>query len=145
MRQLRLPFTSSAPSSPFCASSDCGSRQRTPGSTWPEQWAGSLFISPYNYDYDLSILGLAIAYVLPELLARTRSWEIVLLGGLTWLTTGWGILVYSFVMAGGKTDPSGIGNDTVYWSFPTIGLTLLVMTAAAILQREPLRATLPEH
>jgi hypothetical protein len=97
---------------------------------------GSLFISPYNYDYDLSILGLAIAFVLPDLLARTRSWEIALLCGLTWLTTGWGILVYSIVISGGRTDPSGIGNDTVYWSFPAIGLTILVIAAAWILRRD---------
>lgn len=96
---------------------------------------GSLFISPYNYDYDLSILGLAIALVLPDLLARTRSWEMVLLCGLTWLTTGWGILVYSIVLLGGRTDPAGIGNDTVYWSFPAIGLTILVVAAARILRR----------
>ncbi len=97
---------------------------------------GSLFISPYNYDYDLSILGLAIALALPDLLARTRSWEIVLLCGLTWLTTGWGILVYSIVMVGGRPDPAGIGNDTVYWSFPAIGLTILVIAAIRILRRD---------
>ena len=95
----------------------------------------SLFISPYNYDYDLSILGLAIALVLPDLLARARSWEIVLLCGLTWLTTGWGIVIYSIAMAGGRTDPAGIGNDTMYWSFPAIGLTILVIAAARILDR----------
>lgn len=97
---------------------------------------GSLFISPYNYDYDLSILGLAIAYVLPDLLARTKSWETVLLCGLTWLTTGWGILIYSIVMAGGKTG-------TVYWSLPAISLTLLVIAAGWILRRKPLSPTLP--
>ena len=102
--------------------------------------AGSLFISPYSYDYDLAILGLAIAYVLPGLLARTRAWEGVLLGALTWLTTGWGILIYSIVLSGGRTDPSGIGNDTVYWSFPAIGLIVLVIAAAAILRRQPLAA-----
>jgi len=101
---------------------------------------GSLFISPYNYDYDLALLGLAIAYVLPDLLARARAWENVLLCGLTWLTTGWGILIYSIVIAGGRADPSGIGNDTVYWSFPAIGLILLVIAAARILQRHPLGA-----
>ncbi|WP_296379465.1 glycosyltransferase family 87 protein [Reyranella sp.] len=101
---------------------------------------GSLFISPYNYDYDLAILGLAIAYVLPDLLARTRTWESVLLCGLTWLTTGWGILIYSIVLSGGRTDPSGIGNDTVYWSLPAIGLIVLVIAAAAILRRKPLAA-----
>jgi hypothetical protein len=79
---------------------------------------GSLFISPYNYDYDLAILGLAIACVLPDLLARTRQWESVLLCGLTWLTTGWGLLVYAIALAGRRADPSGIGNDTVYWSLP---------------------------
>ncbi|HEY4165339.1 MAG TPA: hypothetical protein VGM96_01135, partial [Reyranella sp.] len=80
-------------------------------------------------------LGLAIALVLPDLLARTRSWEIALLCGLTWLTTGWGILIYSIAMAGGRTDPAGIGNDTVYWSFPAIGLTILVIAATRILRR----------
>jgi hypothetical protein len=94
---------------------------------------GSLFISPYNYDYDLSILGLAIALVLPDLLVQARSWEIALLCGLTWLTTGWGILVYAIVIAGGRADPSGMGNDTVYWSFPAIGLTILAIAAARIL------------
>jgi hypothetical protein len=101
---------------------------------------GSLFISPYNYDYDLAILGLAIAYVLPDLLARARAWETVLLCGLTWLITGWGILIYSIVMSGGRTDPSGIGNDTVYWSLPAIGLILLTIAAAGILRRAPLPA-----
>lgn len=101
---------------------------------------GSLFISPYNYDYDLAILGLAIAYVLPALLARARLWESVLLCGLTWLTTGWGIVIYSIVVSGGRTDPSGIGNDTVYWSLPAIGLTLLVIASASILRRQPLPA-----
>jgi hypothetical protein len=101
---------------------------------------GSLFISPYNYDYDLAILGLAIAYVLPDLLARARAWESVLLCGLTWLTTGWGILIYSIVLSGGRADPSGTGNDTVYWSLPAIGLILLTIAAAGILRREPLPA-----
>lgn len=101
---------------------------------------GSLFISPYNYDYDLAILGLAIAYVLPDLLARAKQWESFLLCSLTWLTTGWGILIYLIVMSGGRTDPSGIGNDTVYWSFPAVGLTLLAVAAAWILRRPPLPA-----
>ena len=101
---------------------------------------GSLFISPYNYDYDLAILGLAIAYVLPGLLARARAWESVLLCGLVWLTTGWGILVYAIALSGGRRDPSGIGNDTVYWSVSAIGLIVLVIAAAAILRRKPLAA-----
>ena len=106
---------------------------------------GSLFISPYGYDYDLSLLGLAIAYVLSDLLARTRTWEIALLCGLTWLTTGWGLLIYLIVIVGGKTAPSGIGNDTVYWSFPAIGLTGLAIAVAWILRRKPLSATLPDR
>lgn len=97
---------------------------------------GSLFISPYSYDYDLAILGLAIAWVLPELLARARPWESVLLCGLVWLTTGWGLVIYPIALSGGRTDPSGLGNDTVYWSFAAIGLVLLTLAAAAILRRE---------
>lgn len=51
----------------------------------------SLFISPYNYDYDLTILGLAIAFVLPELAERTRPGEQTALFVLTWIATGYGL------------------------------------------------------
>ena len=47
---------------------------------------------------------------------------------------------FSIAMAGGRTDPTGIGNDTVYWSFPAIGLIVLVIAAATILRRKPLAA-----
>lgn len=53
--------------------------------------AASLFISPYNYDYDLCILGIGIAFILPDLLARTRPLEQLGLLALSWIGTGYGL------------------------------------------------------
>ncbi len=53
--------------------------------------ASSMFVSPYNYDYDLAILGLAAAFLLPDLIERARRWELQGLLALSWLVTGYGI------------------------------------------------------
>jgi len=53
----------------------------------------SLFISPYNYDYDLPILGLAIAFVFPLLLEKARRPEWAGLLALSWTATGFGLVV----------------------------------------------------
>lgn len=52
----------------------------------------SLFVSPYNYDYDLAILGIALAFVLPELAARASGTALAGLVALAWATGGYGIL-----------------------------------------------------
>ncbi|MBB4860896.1 hypothetical protein HNO88_004242 [Novosphingobium chloroacetimidivorans] len=51
----------------------------------------SLFVSPYGYDYDLTILGVALAFVMPDLLNRGRPSEIAGLLLLTWFVCGFGI------------------------------------------------------
>ena len=52
----------------------------------------TLFISPYGYDYDLTIFGLAVAFVLPDLLQRTRPLEQIGMVALVWLGTGYGLV-----------------------------------------------------
>lgn len=51
----------------------------------------SLFVSPYGYDYDLTILGVALAFLMPDLLARGSGRQILLLLALTWFVCGFGL------------------------------------------------------
>ena len=51
----------------------------------------SLFVSPYSYDYDLTILGLAAALLMPHLLERAGQLRLVGMTALCWLATGWGL------------------------------------------------------
>lgn len=53
--------------------------------------AASLFVSPYSYDYDMAILGIALAFVLPYLLDRCSVGEMAGLLALSWLACGYGI------------------------------------------------------
>lgn len=50
------------------------------------------FLSPYVYDYDLPLAGLALAMILPQLLTRARGGQLLWLGLWCWLAGGWGLL-----------------------------------------------------
>lgn len=50
-----------------------------------------LFISPYAYDYDMTLAGVALALVAPRLVAQWRSWEMLALLGIAWVAMGWGL------------------------------------------------------
>lgn len=52
--------------------------------------AASLFVSPYGYDYDLAILGIAFAFLAPELVERCNGRELFLGCALSWLACGFG-------------------------------------------------------
>lgn len=55
----------------------------------------SVLMSPYGYDYDLPVLGAAIALLAPDLAQRgQRSWPLVL--PLAWLACGTGFLIKKF-------------------------------------------------
>ncbi|MDZ4262032.1 MAG: glycosyltransferase family 87 protein [Pseudomonadota bacterium] len=53
----------------------------------------SVFISPYNYDYDLAILGIGLGFIAPDLAARASSWALAGVFVLAWLTGGIGVFV----------------------------------------------------
>lgn len=99
--------------------------------------AASLFISPYNYDYDLCILGVGVAFILPDLLQRTNAAEQLGLLALGWLGTGYGLF------AAFTKDPnvSGIGKDPLSLMAPP--LLLLVLLVALALRRQ-VRASVPD-
>lgn len=50
-----------------------------------------LFISPYAYDYDMTLAGVALAIVAPRLLERATQRELLLLMAGAWVATGWGV------------------------------------------------------
>ncbi len=65
----------------------------------------SLLISPYNYDYDLTILGVAIALLIPSLLAITTRYEQIFLCLLCWFVTGYGFIDIGFSAVATESMP----------------------------------------
>lgn len=94
----------------------------------------TLFVSPYNYDYDLVCLAAAVALILPEFLARARAGEIVAFYVLAWIGTGAGLVQhFNAVLVAGTTEhPHG---SPLNWSFQAAGLIAAALLVATILTR----------
>jgi hypothetical protein len=94
----------------------------------------TLFVSPYNYDYDLACLAAAVALILPEFLARARVGEIVAFYVLAWIGTGAGLAQhFNAVLIAGTTDhPHG---SPLNWSLQAAGLIGAALLATTILRR----------
>mgnify|MGYP005847604537 CR=1 FL=1 len=90
----------------------------------------SVFISPYNYDYDLCIVGVGIAFILPGLLERTRPVEQLALLALCWLATGYGL----FAAFGRAPEVAELGGGPV--SLMALPLLLLIGLIALALRRQ---------
>lgn len=89
-----------------------------------------LFVSPYAYDYDMTVAGVALALVAPRLIARATQRELTALLALGWVATGWGVPM-SFV------DEQDIRLGGVAWlpsiqAVVNVGMLALV---AAVLRR----------
>lgn len=69
--------------------------------------AASLFVSPYGYDYDLTILGVGMAFIMPELLQRCSGSELLSLLVPSLLACGFG-LGWTTVMRG-EENPGDAG------------------------------------
>jgi len=98
----------------------------------------SLFISPYNYDYDLAILGVAIAFVLPDIIKMARPAEKLMLLALCWFVTGYGLAVNMALEAmahGSKEKQFMLGEASETLSLTAPALVLLVGAAALLLTR----------
>jgi hypothetical protein len=94
----------------------------------------TLFVSPYNYDYDLVCLAMAAALLLPELLARAQPGEIVLFYALAWIGTGAGLAQHfnAVLIAGTTQHPHG---SALNWSFQALGLLAAAGLAALVVRR----------
>lgn len=105
--------------------------------------AASLFVSPYNYDYDLCILGVGLAFVLPGLLERTRPIEQFALLALCWVGTGYGL----FTAFAQEPEIAGVGRDPLSLMAPPllllIALVALAMRRAVRVRGSDIPATIP--
>lgn len=52
---------------------------------------GSLLVSPYAYDYDLTLYGIGLALLLPDLLRLASQREQAAVFGLSFFTSAWGL------------------------------------------------------
>jgi hypothetical protein len=94
----------------------------------------TLFVSPYNYDYDTVCLAVAVTLILPELLARARTAELVAFYVLAWIGTGAGLAQhFHAVLIAGTTDHR-LGSS-LSWSFQAVGLLATAALVAVILRR----------
>jgi hypothetical protein len=53
----------------------------------------TLMISPYSYDYDAALLGVALAFILPDLIRHLSARELAIVWGLLWLACSYGMAV----------------------------------------------------
>lgn len=86
----------------------------------------TLMVSPYTYDYDLTILGVALALVAADLVHIRRA-EALVLGALLWVGGGWG-LVRSLMNS--RLDPAAA--DLVQNTAPSFGAPLVLAAAALV-------------
>lgn len=95
----------------------------------------SVFISPYNYDYDLACLAVALCLVLPELLERMDLGETLLFYALAWVGSGAGLAqhFHAVLLAGTTAHPHG---SPLNWSFQAMGVLAAAALAAKVLRRE---------
>lgn len=93
----------------------------------------SLYISPYSYDYDLTLLGIAVAALLPYIASRAKPIEMSVLFFLSWAACGWG-LVQSTLTGNKYTNIEATHTDPIY-ALSSIALILLTMLTLHILLR----------
>lgn len=93
----------------------------------------SLFVSPYAYDYDLPLYGVALALLLPNLLDRASRREQAVLLALGWMAGGYGLLVGAFNERFGEPGMA----PPVEVSLAAVPLLLLLALIWRILRREP--------
>lgn len=94
----------------------------------------SLFFSPYGYDYDVAIAGIAAGFVLRDLMRLASSGELLALFGLSWWATGYGLAVTVMVTPGMSS-----GVHAANPALPSLiapALVALVILAVRVLARE---------
>ncbi|MBR1128805.1 glycosyltransferase family 87 protein [Bradyrhizobium iriomotense] len=99
----------------------------------------SVMISPYAYDYDLPMLGIGLALILPELAGLARPRERSWMYGLILLAGAYGLLQSArlAVQVAQKADPSQHFAPAI-GGFALMALLLLLLKLPWSRQREPI-------
>lgn len=93
----------------------------------------SLYISPYGFDYDMTLLGIGVAAFMPDISRRASGLEIALLLTLCWFSCGAGVaLKMFFVKTGGSQE---VINYISSYSIASILLTAMLAVSAIIIRR----------
>jgi hypothetical protein len=87
----------------------------------------SLLFSPYMYDYDMTLLGLAIAFLMPVPAERMPERSLWMMIGGCWIATGSGFAVTLLGEATSTAMPRALSADAAAPSLGFIGLVLLAM------------------
>ncbi len=105
--------------------------------------AAAVMVSPYCYDYDLTILGLALAFVIPDILLRASNLEVGMVMALGWIVGGYGLMVAIFMEKVLDSNASGVVLGAQPLTPTLIAPTLLILYyfIALILRRNPLRVS----
>lgn len=95
--------------------------------------AASVCVSPYGYDYDLTVLGVGIAFIFPEIVERSGNRQFLAWFALTWLACGYGM---AWAIAASDVSSSvELGEGTAGISFIAPLLWLLFWLTYRILTR----------
>jgi hypothetical protein len=94
----------------------------------------SLFFSPYGYDYDVAIAGVAAAFVLRDLMRLATGGELLALFGLSWWATGYGLAMTALLARG--TESALEGGPPALPSLIAPALLALVVLATRVLARD---------
>lgn len=99
--------------------------------------AATLFVSPYCYDYDLAILGLALAFLADDLVARTRPWALAGLLALSWMACGYGLGVQIVIEKVLHENAGGVmlESQRIWPAFTAPLLLALCLATWAVLKR----------
>ncbi|MCB1389525.1 MAG: DUF2029 domain-containing protein [Rhodobacteraceae bacterium] len=93
----------------------------------------SALVSPYLYDYDMTIVGVGAALVAGDLLSRTSVTERLLMLALMWVAGGWG-MIHALATAGLEwEDRAATARATI--AFSAAAYLLLLALAVRILSR----------
>ncbi len=94
-----------------------------------------LFISPYAYDYDMTLIGVALALLAPRLLQQAQPGQIVVLLALVWGATAWGIPTTLLREASGPVH--SYDNPNIYPSVQALLNLAILGYVASLLRQTP--------
>ena len=113
------------------------------GYAWAKNWGprriagiaalASLFMSPYAFDYDLPMFGIAIAFLMSDIAMHSSNKEKLFLLLLSWIACGWGMLE-SFKLQHILSSPEFPPDDQPY-AIAGISLLFLLVMILAIIRR----------
>jgi hypothetical protein len=108
---------------------------------------GSLLVSPYAYDYDLTLYGIGLALVLPDLLGLATPREQATVFGLSFFTSAWGLAQTAVYQV--QFGPDGPPDEIVPLSIGGFTLVLSMLLISRILGRghrqRPVAANEPDQ